>query len=30
EAAGETRELRLEKCTSFSHPETGTGVVSEA
>ena len=29
EAAGETRELRLDKITSFSHPEIGTVVVSE-
>ena len=27
EAAGETRELRLDKITSFSHPEIGTVVV---
>ncbi|EFY8659268.1 Rho-binding antiterminator, partial [Shigella sonnei] len=30
EAAGETRELRLDKITSFSHPEIGTVVVSES
>ena len=29
-AAGETRELRLDKITSFSHPEIGTVVVSES
>ena len=28
--AGETRELRLDKITSFSHPEIGTVVVSES
>ncbi|WP_000062319.1 Rho-binding antiterminator [Escherichia fergusonii] len=27
---GETRELRLDKITSFSHPEIGTVVVSES
>ena len=30
EAAGATRELRLDKITSFSHPEIGTVVVSES
>ena len=30
EAAGTTRELRLDKITSFSHPEIGTVVVSES
>ena len=30
ETAGETRELRLDKITSFSHPEIGTVVVSES
>ena len=30
EAAGETRELRLDKITSFSHPEIGTVLVSES
>ncbi|HBB1087883.1 Rho-binding antiterminator, partial [Escherichia coli] len=27
---GATRELRLDKITSFSHPEIGTVVVSES
>ncbi|HFQ8227975.1 TPA: Rho-binding antiterminator [Citrobacter freundii] len=30
EVAGETRELRLDKIVSFSHPEIGTVVVSES
>ena len=30
DAAGETRELRLDKIASFSHPEIGTVVVSES
>jgi Transcriptional antiterminator len=29
EASGESRELRLDKIASFSHPEIGTVVVSE-
>lgn len=30
DAAGETRELRLDRIASFSHPEIGTVVVSES
>ena len=30
DAAGETRELRLDKIASFSHPDIGTVVVSES
>ena len=30
EDAGSTREVRLDKITSFSHPEIGTVVVSES
>ena len=30
EDAGATRELRLDKIASFSHPEIGTVVVSES
>ncbi|WP_342322134.1 Rho-binding antiterminator [Kosakonia sp. BYX6] len=30
DVAGVTRELRLDKITSFSHPEIGTVVVSES
>ena len=30
EGAGKTRELRLDKIASFSHPEIGTVVVSES
>ncbi|MGT3087694.1 Rho-binding antiterminator, partial [Salmonella enterica] len=30
DVAGETRELRLDKIASFSHPQIGTVVVSES
>jgi Rho-binding antiterminator len=30
DVSGETRELRLDKIASFSHPEIGTVVVSES
>ena len=30
DSAGELRELRLDRITSFSHPESGTVVVSES
>ncbi|EHY69203.1 modulator of Rho-dependent transcription termination [Salmonella enterica subsp. houtenae str. ATCC BAA-1581] len=30
EVSGESRELRLDKIASFSHPEIGTVVVSES